>query len=76
MHESATPSTPSVGTALGEPEQLAYKVPHAAKLLDMGERKVWALVHSGQIESFTIGTARRVTRQAILDYIQRRGSAA
>jgi hypothetical protein len=42
----------------------------------MGERKVWQLVHDGEMDSFTIGTARRVTRQAILDYIQRQGSAA
>lgn len=76
MHESATPPTPPVGIALAEPEQVAYKVPHAAKLLDLGERKVWQLVYSGELESFTVGTARRITRQAILDYIAKRVKAA
>jgi len=76
MHESTTPLAPPVDTAPGEPEQIAYTVPRAARLLDMGERKVWQLVHDGEMDSFTIGTARRVTRQAILDYIQRQGSAA
>jgi excisionase family DNA binding protein len=76
MHESASPHTPSVGIDVREPDQLAYKVPHAARLLDMGERKVWELVHSGELASFKVGTARRVTRQAILDYISRQASAA
>lgn len=76
MHESASPLTPPGGTALEDTEQLAYRVPRAAKLLDMGERKVWELVHTGELESFTIGTARRITRKAILDYISRQASAA
>lgn len=75
MHESTTPNAPPVGTD-AEPGQIAYKVPHAARLLDMGERKVWQLVHSGELESFTIGTSRRITRQAILDYISRQVAAA
>lgn len=76
MHESASPHTPTVGTALGEPDQLAYRVPRAAQILDMGERKVWELVHNGEIPSFTIGSARLVTRQALVDYINRRAAAA
>lgn len=57
-------------------EQLAYKIPHAAKVLDMGERKVWDLVQSGAIESFQIGRSRRITRAALLAYLERMQTAA
>lgn len=70
MHESATPPTDT------DASQIAYKIPNAARVLDMGVRKVWALVHSGEIESFKIGSSRRVTRQALLDYIERQEKAA
>lgn len=73
MHESASPNTVTDETGEG---QLAYKIPHAARVLDMSVRKVWALVHSGEIESFKIGSSRRVTRKALLNYIDRQEHAA
>ncbi len=73
MHESASQDTATGATGA---EQIAYKVPSAARILDMSERKVWDLVHTGEIDSFKIGSSRRVTRQALLEYIQRREQAA
>lgn len=67
---------PPTDTDAIDESQIAYKIPNAARVLDMGVRKVWALVHSGEIESFKIGSSRRVTRQALLDYIDRQERAA
>ncbi|WP_250009145.1 helix-turn-helix domain-containing protein [Actinoplanes sp. M2I2] len=54
-----------------EPDgQIAYNVPHAAKVLDLGVRTVWALVHAGDIESVKIGSARRIPRTALVAYIE------
>ena len=74
MHESATVITRM--DASDDPGQLAYTIPHAAHLLDMSPRKVWALVHSGEIPSFKIGKARRVSRRALVEYIERLEQAA
>lgn len=73
MHESANPAASADVTDDG---QISYKIPHAAQVLDMGVRKVWALVHSGEIDSFKIGASRRVSRRALLDYIQRQELAS
>ena len=51
-------------------DQIAYSVPHAAKVIDLGERTVWQLVQSGEIESFKIGTSRRIMRSALVDYLK------
>lgn len=70
MHESAT-------AALGsEPEQIAYSVSRAARLLDLSERKVWQLVQAGEIKSYRVGTARRITRAALIEFVERQETAA
>lgn len=58
------------------PERLAYRVREAAELLGLSERKVWQLVERQEIESFTIGTARRISRDALLAYVEKLRSAA
>jgi len=55
---------------------MAFKVPNAARLMDLSERFVWALVKSGELESVKIGRARLVTRTAIQQYLERLGGAA
>lgn len=67
MHESATPSSDADGSAV-RLEPLAYTVPEAAAALRQGERKVWALVKAKKIRSYTVGTSRRISRQALLDF--------
>ncbi|MEU7904784.1 helix-turn-helix domain-containing protein [Actinoplanes sp. NPDC049118] len=47
-------------------EQLAFTVPHAAKVLDLSPRTVWYLANTGQIESIKIGRSRRITRAALI----------
>lgn len=57
---------------LSQSDQIAYKVNEAAKLLDLSERTVWSLIRSDELESFLVGTARRVSRAALLDFVKRR----
>lgn len=76
MHRTATPGNAALGTDPLEVEALAYTVPRAARLLDISDRKAWELVHNGTIESIKIGTSRRVTRAALLAYVESLRSAA
>jgi excisionase family DNA binding protein len=50
-----------------EPDgQIAYNVPHADRVLDIGVRTMWALVHAGTVESVKIGSSRRIPRAALI----------
>ena len=66
MHGSAEGTSITTGS-----DQIAYTVKHAAKVLDIGERTLWQLVNSGEVESFKIGWSRRVSRSALEDYVKR-----
>lgn len=76
MHADATPDNSTGGNVLPPDDQIAYKIPHAAKVLDLGVRTVWGLVHSGEIDSILIGRSRRVSRAALVAYIESRRVAA
>jgi excisionase family DNA binding protein len=69
MHGDATPSNSTDGNVLPADDQIAYKVPHAARVLDIGVRTAWQLVKSGEIESFTVGRSRRITRAALVAWV-------
>lgn len=56
-------------TEVGEDALGLLTIPEAASLLRLGHRTVWRKVHDGEIESITIGRSRRITRQAVADYI-------
>lgn len=77
MHGDATSDGQrSADTASPANDQIAYKVPQAAKVLDLSARKVWELVYAGEIESIKIGRSRRVTRAALVAYVDRLRGAA
>lgn len=81
MHADAEQFSPtdgnvSPGAALPADGQIAYNVPHVAKVLDLSERQVWAFIRNGDIESFKIGASRRVTRGALVDFINRQHETA
>lgn len=61
---------------VGSDEPLACTVREAARLLSVGVRKVEYMIQSGELESFKIGRARRIPRQAITDFIERQRAAA
>lgn len=50
---------------------MAYSVRTAAKVLDLSVRTVWDLVAKGEIDSFKIGASRRISRAALVAYIER-----
>lgn len=53
-------------------DRLLYRVGEAAEMLGISRSKAWELVARGEIESLKIDGSRRVTRQAIEAYVQRR----
>lgn len=56
------------GTA---PEPLVYSVEQAADLLGIGRTFMFRLVITGEIESFKIGNRRKITREALDEFIDR-----
>ncbi|MBX6357776.1 MAG: helix-turn-helix domain-containing protein [Micromonosporaceae bacterium] len=72
MHDNAGRAIDSVAGN----EALAYSVRSAARMLDLSERKVWQLVIDGEIESVSIGRARRIPRASLVAYLERLRSAA
>lgn len=65
-----SPSVPAVTVPSDEP--LLCRVGEAARLLAVGETTVWELIAQGDLESFTIGARRVVTRAGIEAYVRRR----
>ena len=55
-------------------ERLLYTPEEASDLLHIGRTMLFELLKSGDIESFTIGRSRRIPREALLDFIERRRS--
>lgn len=53
-------------------ERLLYRVGEAAEMLGICRSKAWELVARGDLESLKIDGSRRVTRQAIEAYVERR----
>lgn len=72
MHADAAIRNPASGNGLPTDGQLTYSVPHAAKVLDLGVRKVWELVADGRLESIKIDSSRRIPRAALDAFIQGR----
>jgi excisionase family DNA binding protein len=53
-------------------EPLAVPPEAACQLLGIRPSKVYALMREGELDSFNIGSARRITMASINDYIERR----
>lgn len=72
MHESALALAPADETPAGEDlPPIGLSVERVAALLDCGTRFVWDLVRTGEVESFRLGRARRVTYTSVTDYVAR-----
>ena len=52
---------------------LALAVPsrEASRLLSIGESKLYELLRAGELSSFRIGSARRISTKSILDFVER-----
>ncbi len=61
-----------------EPEsnKIAYSVNEAARLLSMSARKLTYLIAMKEIRSFKIGKSRRVTANALAEFVTRQEKKA
>lgn len=73
MHGSERSNGPTDGS---KTPQVAYKVADAARHLDVSPRMMWRWIAEGRITSFKIGNIRRVSHQALLDFVERESDAA
>ena len=55
----------------GTPERLVYSVEEAADILGIGRTFMFQLVTTGQVDSFKIGSRRKIHRDAIDRYLDR-----
>jgi excisionase family DNA binding protein len=56
-------------------QRLAVTVDEAAEMLGVGRATLYKIVMRGEIESFTVGRARRIAISALEDYTQIKRSA-
>lgn len=66
MHDSAARGNANGANA----GPLALTVPEVSRELKLSIRTAWALVHSGKLPSFKIGRSRRVTREALEQFVR------
>ena len=52
-------------------DQVLLRVELAAERLGIGRSTLYQMIRRGEIESITIGSARRIPVEAINDYVQR-----
>lgn len=50
---------------------IAYSIPHAAKMLDLPETKLWQAIKDQALRSFKAGRSRRVTHAALCEYVRK-----
>jgi excisionase family DNA binding protein len=55
---------------------LAYSVAEAARLLSISQRKLTYLIEMKEIRTFKVGKSRRITGDAIQEFIKRQEKAA
>ncbi|MEJ7743187.1 MAG: helix-turn-helix domain-containing protein [Nocardioidaceae bacterium] len=52
-------------------DKLLYRPEEAARSLGIGRTRLYALIASGDIASVTIGNSRRISSDALRDFIRR-----
>lgn len=57
-------------------EKLLFTVEEAATILGIGRSRIFELIRTGQLESLKIGKSRRVTREHMEAFVQRKSRAA
>ncbi|MEU8821832.1 helix-turn-helix domain-containing protein [Actinoplanes sp. NPDC048796] len=69
MHANAQQGSPMHGT-VKTITRLAYTVNDAAEQLSVSRRKMYDLMEKGEIASITVGRSRRITHEALEDYLR------
>jgi hypothetical protein len=62
-------------TGLGHDGSVAVSPTRAKIMLDLGLTSVYALIGSGELESFRIGKSRRITTRSIYALVERKLAA-
>lgn len=75
--ERGNPDEPPLFQAISQPtlERLAVTVDEGARLLGVGRATLYKLVMRGEVESFTVGRARRIAISALEQYMRMARSA-
>jgi excisionase family DNA binding protein len=53
------------------PKRLAYSVEEAADLIGIGRTFMFYLVGTGEVDSFKIGKLRKISHEALVEYLKR-----
>jgi hypothetical protein len=72
LSRSRLPGSSAVTTEAADPEPLGVSPRNAWRMLGCGNTMGYALLGAGELESYTIGRARRITTASIHRYIARR----
>jgi excisionase family DNA binding protein len=57
-------------------EKLLFTTEEAAEILCVGRSRIFDLIRTGQLRSLKIGKSRRVTREALEEFVVRSSEAA
>ncbi|MGO9298010.1 MAG: helix-turn-helix domain-containing protein [Streptosporangiaceae bacterium] len=68
--DDARPAHPSPASAQ-RPDRLLYRVEEVAELLAVSRCKVYQLISTGDIASLKLGGSRRITADALADFVAR-----
>jgi excisionase family DNA binding protein len=71
MRDSTQQFTAMRGSGI---QKLAYSTREAAEQVGLSPRQIQSYIQAGVLESFTIGRSRRITHQALVDFIDRMAS--
>jgi excisionase family DNA binding protein len=51
------------------PQTMLLRPEEAATELRIAKRRIWQLIHEGRLASVKIGKSRRISRQALAEYV-------
>ena len=57
--------------AATDPGRLLFRPGEAAAILGLGRTTIYELIASGELESVSLGTSRRVSRRALEEFVRR-----
>jgi excisionase family DNA binding protein len=69
------PADPSASSGGSAGSKLLLTVEEAAGLLSIGRTRLFALIRTGQLASVRVGSSRRVTPEALQQYVERLNGA-
>jgi excisionase family DNA binding protein len=59
----------STNTTTWTPAKAMYRIPEVVEIISLSRSFIYELIRSGELKTVQVGGARRVTAQAIIDYL-------